>query len=179
MIEINNTADKRPEKRRRCYIQARSFFFAAKRCGRIEICEESDIPQGLPIPEYVNIAFSCELYLKTLLYQDEEIIKEHRLSSLFRKLDATLRRKVAEILEMKDTEIEEFLDKHLNLFTEMRYRFESPQYSESYSIPLQLFYSLAISLDQLAQETIGVVPYPWTGSTIDITNEELLMMPYF
>jgi hypothetical protein len=64
MTKIGWKADIKPEKRKRCYIQARCFFFAAKRCGRLEECEESGSPQILPTPEYVNIAFSCELYLK-------------------------------------------------------------------------------------------------------------------
>lgn len=57
MMQINKMVDPNPEKRKQCYIQARSFYFAAKRCGQAEMCEESGLNQILPIPEYVNIAF--------------------------------------------------------------------------------------------------------------------------
>lgn len=160
-----------PEKRKRCYIQARNFFYAAKRCGRLELCEESGSHQVLIIPEYVNIAFSCELYLKAVLYRDEEIIREHKLLDLFNKLDITLKDRVAEILNTDKEQIDILLEKYTNLFTKMRYSFEKPQYNESFSVPLDFFYKMAESLDILAQEIIGVEPYPSTNVNIDLFND--------
>ncbi|MHB8064340.1 MAG: hypothetical protein ACYDG2_17200 [Ruminiclostridium sp.] len=151
MTQINKMADQSPEKRKRCYIQARGFFFAAKRCGRVEICEESGSPQYLPIPEYVNIAFSCELYLKALLYRDDEIINGHSLLDLFSRLDVASRHRVSEILKIDEAQIKNLLEQHSNLFRNMRYRFEYPQYSGSFSVPLQFFYLMVESLDQLVQ----------------------------
>jgi len=48
--------------------------------------------QVLSVPEYVNIAFSCELYIKTLLYQDNEPIQEHNLINLFDQLNEKLQK---------------------------------------------------------------------------------------
>jgi plasmid maintenance system antidote protein VapI len=91
-----------------------------------------------------------------------------------------LRHRVAEILEMNEAEIGKLLEEHSNLFKDMRYRFESSRYSESFSVPLQFFYSLAKSLDQLAQETIGIIPYPWKEPlNVDIAYEELSMLLQF
>jgi len=45
----------------------------------------------------------------------------------------------------------------------MRYRFEYLQYDGRFTVPLPFLYSLAKTLDQLAQETISVVPYPSTN----------------
>jgi hypothetical protein len=160
MTGIDWSVDAKIGKRKRCYIQARDFFFAAKRCGKTEECKESGMPQRLSVPEYVNIAFSCELYIKTLLYKGEERIKEHTLIKLFDRIDVNLRNKLSDDLKMPIEEIRRLLHEHSQLFSEMRYRFESLQYGESFSIPLQFLYSLAISLDRLAQETIGVLPYP-------------------
>lgn len=167
MTQINKMAKQEPEKRKRCYIQARSFFFAAKRCRRIEICEESGLSQSLPIPEYVNIAFACELYLKALLYSDSEIIKGHSLSDLFSRLDVAHRHRVSKILKIEEVQIMILLEQHSNLFRNMRYRFEYPQYSGSFSVPLQFFYLMVESLDELAQEIISVEPYPSTNADID------------
>jgi|GEM_PF-2611397 len=166
MKQINKMVDHSPEKRKRCYIQARSFLFAAKRCGRVELCEESGLNQNLPIPEYVNIAFSCELYLKALIYKDNETIKLHDLSKLFSLLDAAKIHRVSEILKMDEVQIKNLLEHHSKLFENMRYRFEYPEYSGSFSVPLQFFYLMAESLDQLAQETISVEPYPSTNVDI-------------
>lgn len=171
MTQINEMVDHSPEKRKQCYIQARSFFYAAKRCGRIEICEESGLNQNFPIPEYVNIAFSCELYLKTLLYRDHEFIKGHELSELFSRLDAAKIHKVSENLKIDEVQIRNLLEQHSNLFRNMRYRFEYLQYSGSFSVPLQFFYLMAESLDQLAQEAFGAEPYPSTNVDIGYFHE--------
>lgn len=165
------TQDQNPEKRKRCYIQARSFYFAAKRCGRVEICEESGLNQNLLIPEYVNIAFSCELYLKALLYRDDESIKGHSLLELYNQLDVARRDRVSDISKINEVKIKSLLEQHSNLFGNMRYRFEYPQYSGSFSVPLQFFYLMAESLDQLSQENICVEPYPSTNVDINYFQE--------
>lgn len=168
MAKMFRDKDSKTEKQKKSLIQARNFFFAAIRCGRAEICEESGVYQVLPIPEYVNIALSCELYMKTLLYKGGERIREHKLIILFDRLDVKLQKKLSDDLEMPIQEIRNLLEEHSKLFQEMRYRFESLQYSESFSIPLIFFYSLAKSLDQLAQVAIGVVPYSSTNVDIDL-----------
>jgi hypothetical protein len=168
MAKTNWLENSRPEKRMRSYIQARNFFFAAIRCGRAEVCEESGMYQVLSVPEYVNIALSCELYIKTLLYKGEERIQEHKLIILFDQLDVKLQNTLSDDLKMPIQEIRNLLREHSKLFLEMRYRFESLQYSDSFSIPLKFFYSMAKSLDKLAQETIGVNPYPSTNADIDL-----------
>lgn len=164
MKQTNKITDQIQEKRKKCYIQARSFFLAAKRCGGEELCPESGTHQILPIPECVNIAFSCELYLKSLLYKDNKRIEGHGLAYLFSELDVTLRNRVSEISKIDEAEIKNLLEQHSNLFQNMRYRFEYKQYSKSYSMPIQFFYRLVESLDELAQEIIGVEPTPSTNA---------------
>lgn len=154
-----------PNKSKRCYIQARSFLFAAERCGRIEECVESGMPQALIIPEYVNIAFSCELYLKTLLYKESESIQNHNLSELFMQLDIGLSNRISLSLNMDKEKINSLLVQYKNLFIKMRYQYEKPQ--ENLSVPLQFFYELTKSLDQIAREIIDIEPYPSTNVNSD------------
>lgn len=160
---MDKTCPEKLKKNRKSYIQARAFYFAAKRCGREEECEESGLPQNLNMPEYVNIAFACELYLKTLIYQNEEIIREHNFLELFKELNKIDRQRVKEILKMSDSDITELLDEHSDLFEEMRYYFEFNKYGakEGFSVPLDFFYSFANALDQTARETLKFDPYPW------------------
>jgi len=167
MIIKKLNANFKSDKRNKCYIQARNFFLAAKRCGRIEKFQESGMPQVLSIPEYVNLAFSCELYIKTLLYKGNEPIKGHNLRNLFNQLDITLQNKLSDGLEIPTKEVCKLLDEHSELFSNMRYRFECCQYRESFSVPVQFFYSMVELLDQLSQETLGVKPYPSTNVGID------------
>lgn len=171
MTQLTKMEDQGSEKRKRCYIQARSFFYAAKRCGRTEMCEESGSPQNLSIPEYVNIAFSCELHLKTLLYKGEEMIKDHNLSNLFSQLDVTIRHRVSKIIKIDEIQIKNSLDQNANLFTDMRYRFETKEYCGSFSLPLQFFYLIVEALDQLAQEIIGVEQYPSTSVNVKCLSD--------
>ncbi|WP_313180893.1 hypothetical protein [Lacrimispora sp.] len=167
MAQTNTIVDHNPAKQEKCYIQARGFFFAAKRCGRTEICEESGLNQNLLIPECVNIAFSCELYFKVLLYKNQEVIREHSLFNLFNQLDDAKKKKISESLKMGQTQLKSLIKQHSNLFNRMRYRSEFPQYSGSFSVPLQFFYQLAESLDKLARELIDIDPYPITKIYID------------
>lgn len=111
------------------------------------------------------------MYLKALLYRDNEIIKEHRLSELFRRLDAAKKHRVSEILKKDEGEIKNLLEQHSNLFSKMRYRFEYLEYSKNFSVPLRFFYLMTESLDQLAQETISVEPCPSTNVDIGYFEE--------
>ncbi len=171
MTRKNKITNVGTEKSKKCYIQARSFFLAAKRCGKDEICEESGSNQYLPIPEYVNIAFACELYIKVLLYIEEDIIMSHNLLHLFNRLEASKRHRVSKIMNIHEAQITKLLNQHSDMFRNMRYRFEYQQYRESFSMPINFFYSLAESLDKVAQETIGVEPYPSTNANIHYFSE--------
>lgn len=164
-MKMNKKECQIPNKSKRCYIQARSFLFAAERCGCVEECVESGMPQILIIPEYVNIAFSCELYLKTLLYKESESIKNHKLSELFTQLDIGISNRIALSLNLDIEKINSLLGQYENLFVKMRYQYEKPQ--ENLSVPLQFFYNLTKSLDQIAQEIIDIEPYPSTSVNSD------------
>lgn len=92
---------------------------------------------------------------------------------MFSRLDSTLRNRVSEISKIDEGQIKELLEQHSKLFQNMRYRVECKQYSQSYSMPIQFFYRLGESLDELAHEIIGVEPYPSTN--VDTYIHELFL----
>ena len=65
---------------------ADDFFEAALRCDLNESIKVKKYP--LMIPNFVNSAFACELYLKaTLFLNKNEIPQKHKLDDLFLELD--------------------------------------------------------------------------------------------
>jgi len=69
---------------------AEEFLCAANRCGFESLLKERH--DVLIIPEFVNRAFACELYLKAIaLTTKGEIPKEHKLDKLFMFLEKSVR----------------------------------------------------------------------------------------
>lgn len=167
MKQMSRSVDYDIGKQKQFYIQARNFYFAAKRCGRSELIEESGLNQNLLIPECVNIAFSCELYLKALLFKNQEIIREHSLFGLYNLLDTATKDEIFNCMKMGPDQLGLLIKQHSELFTKMRYRFEYPQYKDNFTVPLEFFYNIAESLDQIARRYIGIEPYPTTKYGID------------
>ncbi len=159
-----------PSKREHCYIQARNFYHAAVRCGRVEENEESGMNQNLVIPECVNIVFSCELFLKVLLYKDDEIIREHNLLKLYKTLDDTIRDKIVNIIGIDESSFIGMLEEYGDFFKDIRYQFDYKRFKEGLTLPLLFFYGLAKALDQFVQETINIKPY--SSTSVDLFNLE-------
>jgi len=77
---------------------ANDFFEAAKRCGweRFEkkgVATTENVP--LLIPEKVNMAFACELYLKAIAENKKISVKKvHDLDKIFLKLPKTVQKEI-------------------------------------------------------------------------------------
>ena len=54
------------------------------------------------IPSMVNMAFSCELFFKSLLSDGNSMVKGHSLEELFYKLSPDLQKRIMEHPEFKD-----------------------------------------------------------------------------
>lgn len=78
------------------------------------------------IPAIVNAAFACELYLKSMIFEQ---IQDHDLQKLFSKLDVEAQTKIknsinAELIGNPIYNFEMCLEKAANVFVEWRYIFE-------------------------------------------------------
>jgi len=73
---------------------AEDFLRSAIRCGFDDCRKTNKIPAL--IPELVNRAFACELYLKALIYMESgELPKRgHKLDRLFARLSKSLRKEI-------------------------------------------------------------------------------------
>jgi len=68
-------------------IHANDFFEVARRC---EFPEGEVTKDNLPliVPEFVNLAFACELYIKSIAeFTNINVKKSHKLDELFKKLN--------------------------------------------------------------------------------------------
>ncbi len=66
-------------------INANEFLEAANRCDFQESIKNKKYP--LLVPEFVNTAFACELYMKAIAkFQGIEEMKKHKLDELFKML---------------------------------------------------------------------------------------------
>ena len=102
------------------YQQARSFYFAAKRCLMfIQQAEE----KVLPIPYMVNSALACEIQLKAILKENSvEYDNVHKLYDLFILLPDNIKEKFVTKVE------KEFYENLLNcsdVFSDFRYLYEN------------------------------------------------------
>ena len=78
------------------------------------------------IPSIVNLAFSCELYLKSLISDGESRARGHDLEELFNELpNDELRDKIQNYPQFKgDITFHKHLSEYKNTFTNWRYIFE-------------------------------------------------------
>lgn len=98
------------------------FHLAALRAleGR---AEKGGTVEWLAVPAVVNLAFACELYLKSLLMLETGTShREHRLSVLFAKLSSEAQRDAT--VEFGPRSLKERLDECSDAFREWRYVFE-------------------------------------------------------
>lgn len=76
-------------------------------------------------PFFVNIAFSCELYIKNiLLLNDSRIPKIHDLYVIFGKLKEEVKKRIIDRCGCEEQEFYRLLKECANLFKEYRYGFE-------------------------------------------------------
>jgi len=95
---------------------ANSFLFAARRCmfSKGQMTKDT-LP--LMVPEFVNRAFACELYLKAvILATKNENPKGHRLDKLFLVLKKTERKEIYDIWRDKAGENIPDCDYAYNMF---------------------------------------------------------------
>ncbi len=80
---------------------ANDFFEAAKRCGWRQLTREGVATkenEPLLIPEKVNMAFACELYLKAIAENKKISVKKvHDLDKIFLKLPKTIQKEIYDI----------------------------------------------------------------------------------
>lgn len=118
------------------------------------------------IPNFVNIAFSCELYLKSiLLYTAKSKIKTHDLNELYEEIIKyideesflkVLREEISKdpLYSVDDTrrDLISMLSKHKKLFVEWRYIFEG-KVEKPYIVDLVLI-NFAEALRKFANDMV-------------------------
>ncbi|MCR1909470.1 hypothetical protein [Flavonifractor plautii] len=103
------------------WFNANLFLKAAERCG-----SEGDGHDWLAVPEIVNRAFACELFMKciVLIQETEQPAHTHNLKELFNLLlpniQSEIRANLSSLCEDFDLRLAEISD----LFEECRYVFE-------------------------------------------------------
>lgn len=76
---------------------ANNFFEAAERCD-FPVGEVNEQNWPLVIPEFVNRAFACELYLKAIaIATDTKVVNKHQLDLLFNQLKIEDKNKIFHI----------------------------------------------------------------------------------
>lgn len=83
-------------------IHANDFFEVARRCGfpKGEVTNDN-FP--LIVPEFVNLAFACELYIKAIAeFKNINVKKSHKLDELFERLNIQDKEEVYSIWRVSD-----------------------------------------------------------------------------
>ena len=105
------------------------------------------------VPSIVNMAFACELYLKSIISDGISETQGHDLMALFNKLNEEEKAQI--ILEVERERIDDFytsLKESRNLFESWRYHFEQDKSCSVCLIFLELF---AKALHDLAENNIN------------------------
>lgn len=102
-------------------IQCNADFFlqTANRCGN-----EQDRASWLAIPEIVNRAFACELYMKAILSTSQQTVNGHNLKELFGLLPSAIQADIQEHLPYSQNEFTTKLKEISDIFEECRYTYE-------------------------------------------------------
>ena len=112
---------------RQMYFIASEFLYAAKRCNEPEV-KEIGWSQPFLVPIIVNLAFSCEIFIKTILRNKNLNIpkSKHELFTLFERLPVDTKN---EIIGLND---------HSNFYSELKsisYTFAKWRYIYEYPLP--------------------------------------------
>ena len=95
------------------------------------VCQDKTVTGCEPTPAVVNSAFACEVYLKALLkYNDNPVMKEHRLKELYGLLPENTREWIKLTVinhygQWYDCFGQDYLESISNAFTDWRYSYES------------------------------------------------------
>lgn len=117
----------------RMFEQANSFYAFAM-LGSKEAEKDPMCNVYFSAPQIVNLALACEIYLKTLLACAGITIREHRLSTLLRKVPEDYQNKINTLLYQRYPITQNaFGYPHIellsNAFTEWRYSYEAKSLS--------------------------------------------------
>ena len=116
-------------------------------------CENSPYGKVLYIAAMTNIAFSCEMYLKTLYYiENKKYKKGHKLNELFNSLSEELKSRIIEKMSYDKLDFQAKLISHSNAFEKWRYYHEWTKTSET--IDFSFLEDFANSLFRICDEKI-------------------------
>lgn len=123
------------------------MFYVASKVLNIAITQpEYNCPDPKPvIPFIVNVAFGCELYLKSML---ANIPKDHRLDVLFGLLDKTTKDKIKSNPCIRAKDFDESLSNISMAFTDWRYLFQTLHKNGSLDLDLYFLQDFFESLKQ-------------------------------
>lgn len=101
-----------------------------------------------------NMAFVCELYMKTVIYLQKKEKRGHYLNELFKKLPSNIREEVKNHM-VSDASKRDFdlnLKEISHAFEELRYLFEKPSMAYNHNFLIELTMSLAITIHNNYEE---------------------------
>lgn len=127
--------------------------YLALRTAR-EYCKGAEIlnDAGLTFPVMVNLAFSCELYMKALLMwqaQNQQVIDQHELVELFQRLPQSMQESLRG--EHGTERWECCLKDSSDAFRQWRYFYEKDRVMHGH---IGWLFSFAEKLDQICAENI-------------------------
>lgn len=105
-------------------------------------------------PVIVNLAFSCELYMKSLLMlqrKSQTVVEGHKLNDLFENLDGPIKQRI--LCETSISNWDDFIQDSSDAFEAWRYYYEEDKAIRVGHIP-ELF-KLADTLDWICTETFS------------------------
>lgn len=105
-------------------------------------------------PVMVNIAFSCELYMKALLMwtnKTQDVIDKHKLDELFYQLSHSWREKIKKSLDVQNWEC--FWKDSADAFCAWRYYYEKDNVMFGH---VGILFAFAEILDKICEETISL-----------------------
>lgn len=109
------------------------------------------------VPATVNMAFACELYLKSLLSTGTENIRGHKLHELFERLPEKKKQDILRSPEFNgDDTFEDSLQFNSTIFEDWRYHFEANKHAQVDMIFLERF---SLVLNQQAEADLSAESY--------------------
>jgi hypothetical protein len=114
--------------------QASSFLKAANRCAEQRPTGDGKI-EWLMVPENVCLAFSIELNLKALIYQEEHKPSDiHNIEKLFKQLNGKTQNEIIKEFDVDKSEFLNDLNLVANAFEFWRYVYENQNNDFSFNI---------------------------------------------
>lgn len=127
-----------------CYNQALEYLYTSRLCWKVFKHRGKEVI--IMNSSIVNMAFSCELFLKSILYfKDIQIKNKHDLYSLFLKLPVEIQNNLKKNINIANNdELEKILKDLGNAFVVFRYSYEY----KSLCINLEFLGKFMINLEQ-------------------------------